>query len=31
MRERVEMIGGRLLVDSGPGQGTTVAAEIDLG
>jgi signal transduction histidine kinase len=29
MRERVEMVGGRLTVDSSPGQGTTVAVELD--
>ena len=28
MRERVEMVGGRLTVDSCPGQGTTVAVEM---
>jgi signal transduction histidine kinase len=28
MRERVEMVGGRLVVDSTPGQGTTVAVEM---
>lgn len=28
MRERVEMVGGRLLVDSAPGQGTTIAVEM---
>jgi signal transduction histidine kinase len=30
MRERVEMVGGRLLVDSRLGQGTTIAAEMDV-
>ena len=30
MRERVEMVGGRLLLDSAPGQGTTIAVEMDL-
>jgi signal transduction histidine kinase len=29
MRERVEMVGGRLVVDSSPGRGTTVAVELD--
>jgi signal transduction histidine kinase len=29
MRERVEMVGGRLTVDSSPGRGTTVAVELD--
>ena len=29
MRERVEMVGGRLLVDSAPGRGSTVAVELD--
>jgi signal transduction histidine kinase len=28
MRERVEMVGGRLVVDSAPGRGTTVAVEM---
>jgi PAS domain S-box-containing protein len=28
MRERVEMVGGRLLVESAPGNGTTIRAEI---
>jgi signal transduction histidine kinase len=28
MRERVEMVGGTLIIDSAPGQGTTVRAEI---
>jgi signal transduction histidine kinase len=28
MRERVEMVGGRLQIDSGPGAGTTVAVEL---
>jgi signal transduction histidine kinase/DNA-binding response OmpR family regulator len=28
MRERVEMLGGRLSIESAPGQGTTVVAEI---
>jgi signal transduction histidine kinase len=30
MRERVEMVGGRLRVESAPGRGTTVRAEIPL-
>jgi len=30
MRERLEMIGGRLLVESSPGQGTTITAQIPL-
>ncbi len=30
MRERVEMVGGRLLIDSAPGDGTTVAVEMDV-
>jgi len=28
MRERVEMVGGRLKVESAPGQGTTITAQI---
>ncbi len=28
MRERVEMVGGRLRIESAPGQGTTIHAEI---
>jgi signal transduction histidine kinase len=28
MRERVEMVGGKLLVDSSPGSGTTIAVEM---
>jgi signal transduction histidine kinase len=28
MRERVEMVGGSLRVESAPGQGTTIHAEI---
>ena len=28
MRERVEMLGGRLTVESSPGKGTTVTAEV---
>jgi len=28
MRERVEMVGGRLTVESEPGKGTTIRAEI---
>ncbi|HEX8858949.1 MAG TPA: sensor histidine kinase [Actinomycetes bacterium] len=28
MRERVEMVGGRLLIDSGCGRGTTIAVEL---
>ena len=28
MRERVEMVGGNLSIDSGPGKGTTVAVEM---
>jgi signal transduction histidine kinase len=28
MRERVEMVGGRLLIDSGSGRGTTIAVEL---
>ena len=28
MRERVEMVGGRLKVESAPGQGTTIIAQI---
>jgi signal transduction histidine kinase len=28
MRERVEMVGGKLLVDSSPGNGTTIAVEM---
>lgn len=31
MRERVEMVGGRFTVESTPGQGTTIHAEIPLG
>ncbi len=30
MRERVEMVGGRLLIDSVPGEGTTLAVEMDV-
>jgi signal transduction histidine kinase len=30
MRERVEMVGGRLHIESAPGQGTTIRAEIPL-
>ncbi len=28
MRERVEMVGGRFNVESSPGQGTTIRAEV---
>jgi two-component system sensor histidine kinase DegS len=28
MRERVEMVGGRFTIESAPGQGTTIRAEI---
>ena len=28
MRERVEQLGGRLLIESAPGEGTTLAVEI---
>ena len=28
MRERVEMVGGRLTIDSAPGKGTSVAVEM---
>lgn len=28
MRERIEMVGGRLVIESAPGQGTTIRAEI---
>jgi len=31
MRERVEMVGGRFTVESAPGQGTTIQAQIPLG
>ena len=31
MRERVEMVGGSLRVESAPGQGTTICAQIPLG
>lgn len=31
MRERVEMIGGSLRIESAPGQGTTICAQIPLG
>jgi signal transduction histidine kinase len=31
MRERVEMVGGKFLVDSAPGQGTSIQAQIPLG
>jgi len=31
MRERVEMVGGTFCVDSAPGQGTTVRAEVPFG
>ena len=30
MRERVALVGGRLLVESAPGKGTTLAAEVPL-
>jgi signal transduction histidine kinase len=29
MRERVEMVGGKLRVDSSPGRGTTIAVEMN--
>jgi signal transduction histidine kinase len=29
MRERVEMVGGKLQVDSSPGEGTTIAVEMN--
>jgi two-component system, NarL family, sensor histidine kinase DegS len=31
MRERLEMVGGKLIVESSPGKGTTVQAQIPLG
>jgi signal transduction histidine kinase len=31
MRERVEMVGGRFAVESSPGRGTTIRAEIPFG
>jgi len=31
MRERVEMVGGRFAVESSPGEGTTIRAEIPFG
>jgi signal transduction histidine kinase len=31
MRERVEMVGGRFYLESTPGQGTSVRAQIPLG
>jgi signal transduction histidine kinase len=30
MKERVEMVGGQLSIESAPGKGTTVCAEIPL-
>jgi len=30
MRERAEGVGGRLIVESGPGRGTSVTAELPL-
>ena len=30
MRERVEQVGGRLAIESGPGQGTLVSARVPL-
>jgi signal transduction histidine kinase len=31
MRERVEMVGGSFAVESAPGKGTTIRAQIPLG
>jgi signal transduction histidine kinase len=31
MRERLEMVGGKFVVESSPGKGTTVQAQIPLG
>ncbi len=31
MRERVEMVGGRFSVESAPGKGTTIHAEVPIG
>jgi len=31
MRERVEMVGGRFAVESSPGKGTTIRADIPFG
>jgi len=31
MRERLEMVGGKLSVASAPGQGTTITAQIPFG
>ena len=31
MRERLEMVGGNFVVESAPGKGTTVQAQIPLG
>ncbi len=31
MRERVEMVGGNFAVESAPGKGTTIRAQIPLG
>jgi signal transduction histidine kinase len=31
MRERLEMIGGKFVVESAPGKGTTILAQIPLG
>jgi signal transduction histidine kinase len=30
MRERLALLGGRLEIESGPGSGTTIAAEVPL-
>jgi signal transduction histidine kinase len=30
MRERVELLGGRLLVESTPGEGTTIVIELPI-
>ena len=31
MRERVEMLGGKLMVESAPGKGTMISAEVPYG
>ena len=31
MRERLEMVGGKFVVESAPGKGTTILAQIPLG
>jgi signal transduction histidine kinase len=31
MRERLEMVGGKFVVESSPGKGTTITAQLPLG